>query len=321
MSVTYGSTDDDRQLTRYLLGLLSEEDTERIEESTIVDDDAACRLRAVENDLVDAYVRRTLPDDAVRPFEVHYLASTRRRAKVRFATSFARAVDAVDAADAWYTRFLPHAISPRARLAAAAATVLILALGAWIVRDVRHARQPPPAGQKVESLRAPSDTASGVTARDRLRGTPATDGKASPSIASNAGERTEATAGSTSLARSTLAVVVLLPQTRSSDEVVPTVSVTRDAERVMLELRLDVADFPRYAATLKDSAGRTIWRGEPMAATVVGDQPTVSVVVPAKVLSSQTYALDLSGVSAPSAASGGDREAIATYVFSVIRRR
>jgi hypothetical protein len=44
----------DRQLVRYLLGLLPEKDTERFDEECVVDDDVAERLRVVEDDLVDA---------------------------------------------------------------------------------------------------------------------------------------------------------------------------------------------------------------------------------------------------------------------------
>ena len=45
---------DDRQLIRYLLGLLPEDEAQRYDEQSIVDDDVAARLRQVENDLVDA---------------------------------------------------------------------------------------------------------------------------------------------------------------------------------------------------------------------------------------------------------------------------
>ena len=45
---------DDRQLVDYLLGVLPEEELERLDEASIVDDDVAARLCDVENDLIDA---------------------------------------------------------------------------------------------------------------------------------------------------------------------------------------------------------------------------------------------------------------------------
>ncbi len=51
---------NDQVLIRYLLGSLSEEEAERLDELGIADDAFAWRLRAVENDLVDGYVRGEL---------------------------------------------------------------------------------------------------------------------------------------------------------------------------------------------------------------------------------------------------------------------
>src|SRR5262245_48159390 len=69
----------------YLLGLLPDEDAERLDELSIIDDQVAERLRIVEDDLVDAYVNGELTGATLERFESHYLASERRREKVRFA--------------------------------------------------------------------------------------------------------------------------------------------------------------------------------------------------------------------------------------------
>jgi hypothetical protein len=94
MSVSKESPYDDRQLTRYLLGQLAEEEAERLDELAIVDDAVAWHLRALENDLVDAYVRGTLDAESRQHFETYYLASPKRRERVRFAERFVRAADA-----------------------------------------------------------------------------------------------------------------------------------------------------------------------------------------------------------------------------------
>src|SRR5688572_3528327 len=94
MPVFQESTYDDRQLTRYLLDQLADQAADRPAEPTIVDDEMAWRVWTVENDLVDAYVRGVLDAKSRQQFETHYLASPKRRAKVRFAERFARAVDA-----------------------------------------------------------------------------------------------------------------------------------------------------------------------------------------------------------------------------------
>src|ERR1700723_4427444 len=75
---------DDQLLTRYLLGLLPEEETERLDELSIVGDDFACRLRDVENDLVDAYASGELSGETLARFQSSYLSSAEGRERVRF---------------------------------------------------------------------------------------------------------------------------------------------------------------------------------------------------------------------------------------------
>jgi hypothetical protein len=79
------SAHEDQQFERYLLGMLSDDEAERLDELSIADDEAAWRLSAVENDLVDAYVRGELHGETLQRFDAYYLASPRRRAKVMFA--------------------------------------------------------------------------------------------------------------------------------------------------------------------------------------------------------------------------------------------
>src|SRR5262249_47518718 len=75
-------------IVQYLLGSLSEEETERFDELCFVDDEFAERLSAVENDLVDNYVRGELSGRKLERFDSYYLASPRRREKVKIARSF-----------------------------------------------------------------------------------------------------------------------------------------------------------------------------------------------------------------------------------------
>ena len=48
---------DDELVVRYLLGALPDDDTECLDELSITDDEFVLRLRTVERDLIDAYVK------------------------------------------------------------------------------------------------------------------------------------------------------------------------------------------------------------------------------------------------------------------------
>ena len=97
MSVPGESIQGDQQLVRYLLGLLPEEEAERLDEQSIVVDEFAARLQCVENDLVDAYVSGALEGDILERFESFYLASPLRREKVKFAERLLAAADRASA--------------------------------------------------------------------------------------------------------------------------------------------------------------------------------------------------------------------------------
>src|SRR5882724_3941218 len=76
---------DDQVLVRYLLGALPEEEAERLDGLSIADDAFAWRLNAVENDLVDGYVRGELSSDDLARFKNSYLSSPKRLQKLEFA--------------------------------------------------------------------------------------------------------------------------------------------------------------------------------------------------------------------------------------------
>lgn len=72
-------------LIQYLLGSLSEADTERFDAWAVTDTEFTGELSAVENDLVDAFAQGELTGDTLARFKAHYLASPLRREKVEFA--------------------------------------------------------------------------------------------------------------------------------------------------------------------------------------------------------------------------------------------
>ena len=97
ISLSGQSVAGDRRLISYLLGALPDEEAERLDEQSIVDEGMAARLCILEDDLVDAYVSGALSGETLERFESHYLASPRRRQKVAFAKRLLAAVDRTSA--------------------------------------------------------------------------------------------------------------------------------------------------------------------------------------------------------------------------------
>lgn len=321
MSLSPESEQDDHQLVRYLLGQLSDEDAERVDQLSIVDDEVAWRVRAVEDDLVDAYVRGTLAGDTLQRFESFYLSSPFRREKVRFAETFRRHIDAAAApADTearhdpigapaapqgglpsrgsrWFEWVFPRS---RYRWILVAAGLLLLACGALLIQGfrLRHElteaqRQRAALGRRAQELtqQLEDQRSAWADADKELRRARASMAELTQRSSAAPPSGADAPA---SRALSMLALV-LLPQTRAAGPT-PTLAVPTGRGGVAFALRLESNDFARYHVALKDPATHHIlWRSNAVAARTAGDVPTVSVIVPASVLKPQQYSLELTG--------------------------
>jgi hypothetical protein len=310
-------SDADQQLAHYLLALLPDEEIERLDEATVVDDEVALRLRIVEQDLVDAYVSGTLDGELLQRFESHYLKSPRRRARVRFARSFLRAVDRAAPAAVTYHDHEIHRVgesvdaprpvtsssdrlAPRWRCASIlniAAGLLLVACVTLLFQTVRlrnASKEPPKDSTALDNrVRTPEQSLNDE------RGRPTATGPM---------DRTDTTSGRT-------IALVLLPQTRAVAPI-PAIAITPGASHVAFELRLESNDFPRYQSALKDPASnRIVWRSGLLKATSDGDTPAVVVTVPGRVLKPQHYSLDLSGLRA-----SGGVEVVGSYAVHIVPR-
>src|SRR6266850_2537732 len=76
-------------IVRYLLGELPEKEQVEIEDQAFQDQHYLQNILAVENDLIDEYVRGEIPLKKCLKFESHFLASAERRRKVEFARALA----------------------------------------------------------------------------------------------------------------------------------------------------------------------------------------------------------------------------------------
>ena len=275
---------DDQYLIQYLLGLLPPEETERLDEASIADDDVAERLRIVEHDLVDAYARGTLAGDTLKRFESRYLSSPRRREQVAFARRFAPAIDraaavAAPAGKTWTLRRLAP------RLAAAA---LLLALSGTVLFQATR-RSP-------GSIPAQTDSTAPDTARpDDEPAAQPKDAIARGAITVREPQPAAQTATAAAQPAPPVVAIVLLPQTRGIAPI-PALAVPRGTGRVAFDLRLESNDFPRYQVGLRDPAvNKIVWRSGWIVAGSSAGQPTLRVTVPAGLLKSQHYTLDLTG--------------------------
>ena len=299
MSLPLDGHRNDKVLQQYLLGLLPEAATERLDEASIVDDEVAARLRVVETDLVYAHVRGQLAGETLERFESHYLSSARRREGVRLAASVVGAIDR-QVARAAGVRW-PDRVSRPIRVAGtAAAAALVMVVAGFLLFDfVRPRNELTP----VKSERAAPGGATPVAVLTLTReGADRSPASPSPNAASQPRDaRPAAPPGEL--------VAVALPPPMRTMAPIPTFVISAGADRVRFELGLESNDFPLYRVWLKDLAtSQILWRSDWMAASVNSDQAVVAVVVPANLFGTERYSLDLTGRDA-----GGRLEVIGSY--------
>jgi hypothetical protein len=318
MSLSHEAEHDEQAMTRYFLGLLPAHEAERLDEQSIADADLARRLRVVEHDLVDAYVRGTLDSATRQQFERAYLTSPRRREKVRFAESLRRAVDRSATPTTQTPTATPTPTPTPApvrrsffslgwRPLALAATMLLVVSGLLMFEAMRLRQEL----TTVESERAALDRRT-QDLQQQLNDQSAAKAAATKElvrIRALLGEQMQRTVGSA-------ASLILSPQTRSISSV-PTLRIRPDTEHAALTLLLEANPYSRYQVALKDPGTNAIvWRSESIPTSPSSKEgPSVFVVVPARLLKAQHYSLDVSGLG-PS----GGGELIGSYAFQVLKR-
>jgi hypothetical protein len=280
------TTPPDEILVRYLLGELPAAEADTLDERSIVDPDFFERLEAIENDLVDDYVRRELPADLAARFTRGYLTTAERAGKVGFASALAQRQNRT-------ATVIP--MKPRARnavpwLLPLAATIAVIGLGLWFLPGTRNLPADAPATQQAAADAQPAP------APDATQPTPAPPVDAPPATV-----------------KETLFAFTLAAPRRGVDDP-PSITIPAEATSVTLRAELEIDDFPRYRAILKDPAtDRVLWRSSPLTPETQGASKVVPVMIPARHFDTRRYFLELEGVSA-----AGTGEPIATYAFRVV---
>jgi hypothetical protein len=309
----------DKTLRRYLLGALPPDETERLDELCIADEDFAARLSAVENDLVDAYVQGELSGDTLERFRTSYLSSPQRREKVTFAQSLNSFASANPPAGSEFVPAKPGSLWPALavfpRWAFAGTLAMLLAGGFLLVENLGLRNQLNQANaerlalqQREHDLQATLDeqhASDAVTANEleQVR-------KSLAQLEQNSAARQPRSA----LSSFPVSVVafVLSPQLRGGAKIAD-LSLPGGTTRVDLRLELESNDFPQYRVTLKSlKTGQIVWHSGELNAETKAQDSTVRISLPASLLKHEAYLLQITGSQAK-----GSAEFVSSYVFRI----
>jgi len=280
---------DDRSVIQYLLGATSDEETDRLDELSITDDEFASRLRSAENDLVDAYAKGELEGETLERFKSFYLASASRLEKVRFAEAMETMANRSVAAPQMHRPARPTWERVLFWSVAAAAAVMLLVTGYLVQENRRLQRE---------------------FAQQRER--PSASEQRPPVLPKQPDDSASATTPPAPPPAPKILAFVLSPQTRGTGSLAA-IMLPPGAGRVVFTLILESDDFPEYRVALRDPASnQIIWRSAGLKARPNGANRSVSVSLPGDLFKPQNYALELTGILP-----GGVAEFVSTYAFRV----
>jgi hypothetical protein len=281
---------DDEQLVAYLLGDLPEQHTEQIDELSVADDELALRLRALEHDLVDAYVSGQLEGRRRERFETSYLTSPVRRQRVEFARALR------SHAHAAAPPRLSGLAAPTWTLAAAALLVAVIGAGYLALQNGRL-RQQVEAGRsaQVRAEAAVQNLQAELQRQRSARVEPPPTAAPSPPLPG-------------------IQALVLMPLRRGAGDL-PTVALNRGSTSLPLRVRLEGGDdASHYRATVGSAtAGEAIWRSDWIVPVSSAGGREVAILLPAAALLTGNYTLELTGRRRNAA-----EEFAGSYAFRVV---
>lgn len=275
---------DEQLMTDFLLGNLPEEETERLDEMSLVDDDFANRLQTAENDLVDAYVKGELSGTSLTQFKSNYLRSSKRREKLEFAETLHKQLNKPDYKDHGLDSFP----APRHsfRWLPAAAAIVMLMFGSYLF---------------FENVSLQNQLQQMQAEKESIRHRELELQKQIAELKHQPGDSKQDTVK--------LLAFVLLPQTRGINKI-PILNIPVGTDYIALTLKCETNEFPGYQAALRDpGTDEIVWKSGNLEAD---KNNSVQVQIPASSLKPQNYLMELSGIS-----TSGTAEIVNSYPFRI----
>jgi anti-sigma-K factor RskA len=298
---------NEQLIIEYLLGNLPEAEANRLDQLSVTDDEFAELLESVENELIDDYIRGELPEKRRARFESQYLTSQTRLEKVAVARSLLKRADNAESSAQvkQWLRLSQSTSSQKYQWLAIAAVLVMFALAAYLLlTNFRLQNQIAKMKEEHSALKKHEEQLEHDLAVNREKETEL-------EITRQKLEALEKQMADHGSAPAKLFAFTLLPQQREI-ATIPDIRIPAASESLVVTLKLESDDYVMYKAVLKNSAtDQILWRSDREKSV----NKTVVVKFPAKILKSDDYILEVSGIR-----KNGHKEIISGYPFHVLMK-
>jgi hypothetical protein len=322
-------------IARYLLGELPEEQQVEIEDRAFSDREFMASVTAVENDLIDEYVRGELSETDRRRFESRFLVSESRRKRVEFARALVQLLPEMRVTEretrkasatrsSWRDALaaLIHELNPAGRIALATATLLILLGGAWLITQTLTLRS--------QLNRLQAQQSSQQNDRETLQRQIDAERRRSEELAAQLNQEKQQRAQSdeslrrlsetakqpNEAPRSIIASLTLLPGISRGASTQPKLILPPNASIARLQIGIEPEeDYKSFSVELRTTGGRTVWMRDSLTTRSSRGGRSIRLTLPASVLLPGEYELRLRGLPET-----GPTEDVGFYYFQVMKR-
>ena len=326
-------------IAQYLLGKLPEEEQVEIEDRAFSEPEFMASITAVENDLIDDYVREEMPATDRRQFEARFLNSESRRKRIEFAraltlllaetrvterdtrTASGRRASWGDALAEFFQR-----LNPAGRIALATAALVVIVGGAWLITQTLTLRS------QLNRLQAQQNAQQNAHQNDRqtLEQQVDAERRRNEELAAQLNqEKQQRTQSDESLRRlsetvnqgreaprSIIATLTLLPGISRGATTQPKLILPPNANVARLQIGIEPEeDYKSFGVELRTAGGRPVWMRDSLTARSSRGGRSIRLTLPASALLPGEYELKLKGVPET-----GPPEDVGFYYFQVMKR-
>jgi len=318
-------------IVRYLLGELPEKQQVEIEDQAFQDQQYLQNILAVENDLIDEYVRGEIPLTKRQKFESHFLASAERRRKLEFAralagvTSESETLPAVQIFRARTTSIYRNSLlafirslKPAMAFSLAAVALVVFIGAALLIRDgIRLRSQLGQLQAERQTQEARRQQLEKEMANERARNEELVRQveRQQQEESARVPQREERKSVSPSTPSLVVALTLLPGLSRGSNSV-PSVVVSPAVRTVLLQVGVDPQDdYPHYRIEVHSQSGKQIWAQDKLSSRATRSRRVIVLNLPATLLEGGRYELSVKGTNA-----AGTSEDIGYYYFEVLKK-
>jgi anti-sigma factor RsiW len=293
---------NEKLIVQYLLGELTEEQRNEIEDQAFQSKEYMQEILNVESDLIDDYVRGEIPANRRSEFEKYFLASAERRRKVEFARALSAVTDEIKSETSHSEIRLSsvkinslgafiRSLNPVGAIAFAAAALILITGAAWLITDVIKLRS------QLNQLQAERKTQE--QQRKELEQQLADERSRDEALAAQLGQPKEEDVPvpvpqpkQEQSERSSILALTLLPGLSRGEATAPKLTLKPEVQTVRLNIVIDPQDvYPKFGAEVYGPTGERL-----SSQTVRGGRKMIGLSLAAKGLQVGRYEVGLKGI-------------------------